>query len=102
MHSRQSVESVMEHWKTPALAGHYCKEFSSRTNRSHLLLRKDEIRSNTLKSPSNNIRTNYQNNWSWSKNPKNIKENKQKAITSLIFESFSKTLLTTKRKLIGK
>ena len=76
MHSVQSVRSVMEHWETPALAGYYCTEVSCRTNRSHLLLSKDEIRSNTLKSPSNNIRTNYQNNCSWSKKPKNIKENK--------------------------
>ena len=36
----------MEPWGTPALAQYSCEVFSSRTTRSDLLLRKEEIRPN--------------------------------------------------------
>ena len=36
----------MEPWRTPALTGYSCEDFPSRTTRSRLLLRKEEIRPN--------------------------------------------------------
>ena len=42
MYSRKSVGLGMEASGTPALTG-YCEDFPSRTNRSHLLLRTEEI-----------------------------------------------------------
>ena len=36
----------MEPWGTPALTGYSCQGFPSRSTRSHLLLRKEEIRPN--------------------------------------------------------
>ena len=43
MNSRKSVGLRMEPQGTPALTG-YCEDFLSRTTRSHLLLRKEEIK----------------------------------------------------------
>ena len=36
----------MDHWGTPALTGYSCEDFPSRTTRSCLLLRIEEIRAN--------------------------------------------------------
>ena len=44
MYSRKSVGPRMDPWGTPALTGYFCEDFPSRTTRSHLLLRKEEIR----------------------------------------------------------
>ena len=44
MYSRKSVGPRMEPWGTPTLTGYSCEDFPSRTTRSHLLLRKEEIR----------------------------------------------------------
>ena len=41
----------MEPQGTPALTGLSCEEFPSRTTRSHLLLRKTEIRVNNITTP---------------------------------------------------
>ena len=46
MYSRKSVEPRMEPRGTPALTGYSCEDFPSRTTRSSLLLRKEEIRPN--------------------------------------------------------
>ena len=46
MHSRKSVGPRMEPSGTPTLTGYSCEDFPSRTTRSHLLLRKEEIRPN--------------------------------------------------------
>ena len=46
MYSRKSVGPRMEPSGTPALTGYSCEDFPSRTTRSHLLLRKEEIRPN--------------------------------------------------------
>ena len=43
MNSGKSVGPRMEPWGTPALNGYSCEDFSFRTTRSHLLLRKEEI-----------------------------------------------------------
>ena len=43
-YSRETVGPRMEPWGTPALTGYSCEEFSSRTTRSRLLLRKEEKR----------------------------------------------------------
>ena len=45
-YSRKSVRPRMEPWQTPALTGYSCEDFPSRTTRSHLLLRIEEIRPN--------------------------------------------------------
>ena len=44
MYSRKSVGPRMEPWGTPVLT---CEDVPSRTTRSRLLLRKEEIRPNT-------------------------------------------------------
>ena len=46
MYSRKSVEPRMDPSGTPALTGHFCEDFPSRTTRSCLLLRKEKIRPN--------------------------------------------------------
>ena len=46
MYSRKSVGPSMEPRRTPALTGHSWEDFPSRTARSCLLLRKEEIRPN--------------------------------------------------------
>ena len=46
MYSTQSVGTRMEPWGSPALTGHSCENFPSRTTRRHLLLRKEEVRPN--------------------------------------------------------
>ena len=46
MYSRKSVGPRMEPWGTPALTGYSCEDFPSRTTRSCLLLRIEEIRAN--------------------------------------------------------
>ena len=46
MYSRKSVGPRMEPWGTPALTAYSCEDFSSKTTRSRLLLRKEEIRPN--------------------------------------------------------
>ena len=46
MYSKKSVGPRLEPWGTPALIGYSCEDFPFRTNRSHQLLRKEEIRSN--------------------------------------------------------
>ena len=46
MYSRKSVGPRMEPSGTPALTGYSCEDFLSRTTRSCLLLRKEEIRTN--------------------------------------------------------
>ena len=46
MYSTKSVGPRMELWGTPALTGYSCEDFPSRTTRSRLLLRKEEIRPN--------------------------------------------------------
>ena len=49
MYSRKSVGPRMEPWNgTPALTGYSCKDFPSRTFRSLLLQRKEEIRPNIM------------------------------------------------------
>ena len=45
MYSRKSIGTRMEPWRGPALIGYSCEDFPSRTSWTHLLLRKDEIRS---------------------------------------------------------
>ena len=52
MYSRKSEEPRMDAWGTPALTGYYCKDFPSKTTQSHLLLRKEEIRSKFVKKTS--------------------------------------------------
>ena len=46
MYSRKSVQPRMGPWGTPVLTWYSCEDFSSRTTQSHLILRKEEIRSN--------------------------------------------------------
>ena len=46
MYSRKSVGPRMEPWGTPALTVYSCEDFPSRTTRSRLLMRKDEVRPN--------------------------------------------------------
>ena len=46
MYSRKSVGSRMDPWGTPALTGYSYEDFPSRTTWRHVLLRKEEIRSN--------------------------------------------------------
>ena len=46
MYSRKSVGPKMEPRETPALTGYSYEDFPSRTTRSRLLLRKEEIRPN--------------------------------------------------------
>ena len=46
MYSRKSVGPGTESWGTPALTGYSFEFFPYRTTRSHLLLRKEEIRLN--------------------------------------------------------
>ena len=46
IYSRKSVGPRMEPWGTPALTGYSCQNFPSRTTRSCLLLRKEEVRPN--------------------------------------------------------
>ena len=43
MYSKNSVGPRMEPWETPELAGHSCKDFPSRTTRSCVFLRKNDI-----------------------------------------------------------
>ena len=50
-----------------------------------------------IKSPSNSTRYNCQKIWSWSRRPKTILETRK----NLLLTSFSKTLLTTERRLTG-
>ena len=45
-YSRKSLGPTMEPWGTPALTGYSCEDFLSRTIRSCLLFRKEEIRPN--------------------------------------------------------
>ena len=42
MCSRKSRGQSMGPWRTPALTGYCCEDFSSRTTQSHLSLRKEE------------------------------------------------------------
>ena len=44
MYSRESVGPRMELSGAPALTGYSCEDFPTRTTRSHLLLRKEEVR----------------------------------------------------------
>ena len=46
MYSRKSVGPRMQPSGNPSLIGYSCEDFPSRTTRSHLLLRKEEIRPN--------------------------------------------------------
>ena len=46
MYSSKSVGPQMVPWGTPALTGYSCEHLPSRTTWSHLLLRKEEIRTN--------------------------------------------------------
>ena len=46
MYSRKSIGPRMGPGGTPALTGYSCEDFPSRTIRSHVLLRKEEIRPN--------------------------------------------------------
>ena len=46
MYSRKSVGPKMEPWGTPVLTGYFCEDFLSRSTRSCLLLRKEEIKPN--------------------------------------------------------
>ena len=46
MYSRKSVGPRMDPWGTPALTGYSYEDFPSRTTWRHVLLRKEEIRSN--------------------------------------------------------
>ena len=46
MYSRKSIGPRIYPCGTPALAGYSCEDFPSRTTRSRLLLRKEEIRLN--------------------------------------------------------
>ena len=46
MCSRKNVGPRVEPCPTPALTGYSCEDFPSRTTRSRLLLRKEEIRPN--------------------------------------------------------
>ena len=46
MYSRKSVGPRTDPLGTPALTGYSCEDFPSRTTRSRLLLRKEEIRPN--------------------------------------------------------
>ena len=46
MYIRKSVGPRMEPWGTPKLTVYSCEDFPSRSTRSHLLLRKEEIRPN--------------------------------------------------------
>ena len=46
MCSKKSVGPQIELLETPALTGYSCKDFLSRTTRSHLILRREEIRPN--------------------------------------------------------
>ena len=60
----------------------------------------------SVKIPSNSIRFNFQKVCSWSRKPKTTLEIRKNAtflyvINSLLFTSFSKTLLTTERRLTG-
>ena len=60
-----------------------------------------------IKSPCNSIRYNCQKICSWSRRPKTILEMRKKPCfsrwsTILIFTSFSKTLLTTERRITGR
>ena len=48
MYSRKSVGSRIDPWGTPTLTGYSCEDFPSRTTRSRLLLRKEEIRPNIV------------------------------------------------------
>ena len=43
LYSRKGVGPRMDPGGTPALPGYSCEDFPSRTNRSHLLLRKEKI-----------------------------------------------------------
>ena len=43
---RRSVGPRMESWGIPALTGYSCEDLPSKTTQNHLLLRKEEIRSN--------------------------------------------------------
>ena len=61
----------------------------------------------SIKSPSNSVRYNCQNICSRSRRPKTILKIRKKApflrrSTNLLFTSFSKTLLTTERRLTGR
>ena len=46
MYSRKHVGPRMEPRGTPTLTGYLFEDFLSRTTRSHLLLRKEEVRPN--------------------------------------------------------
>ena len=46
MYNRKKVGSKLDPRGTAALTGYSCEDFTSRTIRSHLLLRKDGIRPN--------------------------------------------------------
>ena len=46
MYSRKSLGPRMVPLGIPALSGYSCEDFPFRTTKSHLLLRKDEIRPN--------------------------------------------------------
>ena len=46
MYCKKSLGPRMDHWGTPALIGYSCEDFPSRTTRSCLLLRIEEVRAN--------------------------------------------------------
>ena len=46
MYRGKSVGPRMGAWRTPELTGYSCEDFPSRTTRSRLLLRKEELRPN--------------------------------------------------------
>ena len=46
MYIREIIGPRMKPWEARALTGYSCKYFTSKTTRSCLLLRKDEIRPN--------------------------------------------------------
>ena len=48
MYGRKSVGPRMDPWGIPASTGYYCEDFPSRTIRSCLLMRKEEISPNSL------------------------------------------------------
>ena len=123
---------------TPALTGHYCQDFPSKTTWSPLLLRNkaDYLTQNSvrlelvkkttmpnsieriryikcsispwpIKSPSGSIKYNCQKICSWTRRPKNILEIRKRSYfskwpTILLFTGFSKTLLTTEKRLTGR
>ena len=49
MYSRKSVGPRIEPWGNPVLTGYSGEDFPSRTTRSRLLMRKEEIRTEALR-----------------------------------------------------